>query len=397
MSKTGVIMCRCNGLNDSINFPAIVSKLAGRKEQIPAKIMVLACNPHSFTEIKNFVAEGDVSRLVIAACPSYLKGSYFLHLAHELGIAEQYVELINIREHCAWSLPDELEATERAVNLINMAIEKLKKVKDLGHWQAGKAFINRNKCDKCKRCVDECPNKAIELDGQGYPEVTSKCQRCGVCLGGCPLGVISLPAFRLEEVSAMLGPVSKVKETPVAVGFFCPHACEEADLSVNHGYGYPRNLYVIPVPCTGAVNMILVNDALSMGIDGVVVGGCENSQCQNKKGNEYALRRIKNQQQTMEEMFLEKERLTYMSFGEQYLPTAIIHTDKCSRCQECVSVCPFGAIHYSEVTDTVQVQKKKCRCCGTCASSCRSGAIQLPVTSDREILASIDLLASSGW
>jgi heterodisulfide reductase subunit A-like polyferredoxin len=376
-----------------------ITEFLQKKKDVEAILMLdMACSPRGQQGMMDFIATNKITKLVAAACSPLIKGKVFEEIAYQMGIPRQLLEIVNLREQCSWAIKEPELSLENAKIKLNMSLKKLSKTKDLGHWSINKAYINTLKCDKCKRCMEECPNKAISLDPDGYPAVDgNKCVKCGVCLGGCPLGAISLPNFRLEEISGMIEEVAKSKSEPSLLGFFCPHAYEEVDVVCAKGCSEMANLNIIPVPCSGAVNMTLVNDALSAGIDGVIIAGCEYSQCQERKGNEYAKKRIANQQSTLEEMFLEKERLTYMSFDENYTPSAEIENNTCSSCGLCESVCPFKAISYSQETGKMTVNGKGCRCCGNCAASCPSGSIKIPEYSNEEILSTIDLLLGEGF
>ncbi|MFZ5942710.1 MAG: hydrogenase iron-sulfur subunit [Bacillota bacterium] len=394
---TGVILCRCKGLIDNLDFASLEEAISKRKDVDEVLTLDLGCSPTGQEKTLGFIKERKVDRLVVAACSPLVKGDLFLALANEAGLPQQLLEAVNLREHCAWAIADGKKAMENARVKIAMAVRKLSKAKDIGQWSLNSAFINTLKCDKCKRCIEECPNEAMQLGQDGFPRVDEKkCVRCGVCAGGCPLGVISLPNFRLEEINAMIEEAAKSKVEPSLVGFLCPHAYEEVDSAAAKGCSPMANLNIIQVPCSGAVNMTLVNDALSNGVDGIIIAGCEQSQCQLRKGNEYAKKRILNQQETLEEMFLEKQRLEYMAFDENYTPSAEINSNICSKCGICIQVCPFKAISYSPGESKIQINPQGCRCCGTCSAACPSGAVSLPEAGDEEIMGTIDLLLGEG-
>ncbi|MCW4032635.1 MAG: FAD-binding protein [Candidatus Bathyarchaeota archaeon] len=60
--------------------------------------------------------------------------------------------------------------------------------------------LNKNKCNKCKICVDACPFGCVILDDQ-YPRFVD-CRFCGICVTRCPTNAITI--FKKEEVSADL-------------------------------------------------------------------------------------------------------------------------------------------------------------------------------------------------
>lgn len=48
-------------------------------------------------------------------------------------------------------------------------------------------------CTGCETCIDRCPTKALEADGENVPVIDlDRCIGCGVCASGCPMEAISL-------------------------------------------------------------------------------------------------------------------------------------------------------------------------------------------------------------
>jgi ferredoxin len=59
------------------------------------------------------------------------------------------------------------------------------------------------KCVRCKRCVDECPSKAIRMEESG-PVIDPKvCESCQRCVGFCPTGAMRVPGKPAEPYRAM--------------------------------------------------------------------------------------------------------------------------------------------------------------------------------------------------
>jgi heterodisulfide reductase subunit A len=69
---------------------------------------------------------------------------------------------------------------------------------------------------------------------------------------------------------------------------------------------------------------------------------------------------------------------------------ASIDATKCSGCQACVGVCPFGAIDFKEREDVCEVNQALCKGCGTCAAACPSECITLMGFSHKQIYTQID-------
>ncbi|MDR1376926.1 MAG: EFR1 family ferrodoxin [Synergistaceae bacterium] len=65
-------------------------------------------------------------------------------------------------------------------------------------------LADREKCVRCKRCKDNCPEKAIFMDADNYPVVTpSICESCQRCVGFCPTGALRVPGKPAEPYRAM--------------------------------------------------------------------------------------------------------------------------------------------------------------------------------------------------
>ena len=66
-------------------------------------------------------------------------------------------------------------------------------------------MVRRDRCTGCGRCVDACPNDAIELmDGKAFIRLI-ECEGCGACERACPEGAIrggETYRMRIREVDA---------------------------------------------------------------------------------------------------------------------------------------------------------------------------------------------------
>jgi 2-oxoglutarate ferredoxin oxidoreductase subunit delta len=49
-------------------------------------------------------------------------------------------------------------------------------------------IINKNRCKKCRLCINLCPAEALEEGEDGFPFLVEedKCRRCGLCERWCP-------------------------------------------------------------------------------------------------------------------------------------------------------------------------------------------------------------------
>lgn len=62
-----------------------------------------------------------------------------------------------------------------------------------GDWRTHKPVVDREKCSKCLFCWMYCPEAAINVDSDGFPEIDyDYCKGCGVCSNECPKKAISM-------------------------------------------------------------------------------------------------------------------------------------------------------------------------------------------------------------
>jgi heterodisulfide reductase subunit A len=70
--------------------------------------------------------------------------------------------------------------------------------------------------------------------------------------------------------------------------------------------------------------------------------------------------------------------------------TASVNPNRCTGCELCILVCPFGAIE--KIDNKAKVNEALCKGCGTCNAVCKSGAIQQKGFQDEQIIEVIDAL-----
>ncbi|HEV3365151.1 MAG TPA: FAD-dependent oxidoreductase, partial [Acidimicrobiia bacterium] len=171
-------------------------------------------------------------------------------------------------------------------------------------------------CTQCGRCSQECPFSAIELDARGFPALNpERCRRCGICMGACPVRVISFEDYSVEQLSATVkaidfGPDNSV---PRIVALACENDAYPAfDLAGINRLGFDAAVRVVPLRCLGSLNVAVVADALSSGIDGIMLMGCKSGddyQCHFIQGSALAAKRLENVMETLNRLSIEPERV----------------------------------------------------------------------------------------
>ncbi|WP_319777357.1 hydrogenase iron-sulfur subunit [Maridesulfovibrio sp.] len=178
--------------------------------------------------------------------------------------------------------------------------------------------FNFMRCTQCKRCTEECPFGALDDDEKGTPMPNpSRCRRCGTCMGACPERVIGFDNYNIDMIGSMIKQVNVPDDMEVGGPRFIVLACENdaypaLDMAAMRGKGWSPYVRVVPVRCLGSVNTIWIADAMSKGIDGVLLLGCkygEDYQCHFVKGSELCNRRMENVADSLKRLGVEPERV----------------------------------------------------------------------------------------
>jgi quinone-modifying oxidoreductase subunit QmoB len=223
-------------------------------------------------------------------------------------------------------------AAMKAVQCIEMA-----KRGEAVHPRAGDTsypdfFLQR--CTQCKRCTEECPFGTINEDEKGTPEFFPlRCRRCGICMGACPERIINFQDYSVLGVAEMIKSFEvpeDYEEKPRILALMCENdALPALETAAANGATWNPWTRIIPVRCLGSMNIVWLAEALSRGIDGVILIGCkfgDDYQCHYVRGSELANTRLDNVGETLERLALEPERvkLVELSHDEfERIPTIL--------------------------------------------------------------------------
>ncbi|MDH5768987.1 MAG: hydrogenase iron-sulfur subunit, partial [Nitrospirota bacterium] len=173
------------------------------------------------------------------------------------------------------------------------------------------------KCTQCKRCTEECPFGAINEDEKANPLYSpTRCRRCAVCVGACPERIISFKNYSVDMIGNMVKNIEvpeEEEEKPRAIVFACENDAYPAlDMAGINRLQFNAFVRVVPLRCIGSMNLVWVADALSKGIDGILLMGCqygEDYQCHMATGSHLAKIRLSKVAETLDRLKLESGRV----------------------------------------------------------------------------------------
>jgi quinone-modifying oxidoreductase subunit QmoB len=175
------------------------------------------------------------------------------------------------------------------------------------------------RCTQCKRCTVECPFGAINEDEEANPlPQPTRCRRCGVCMGACPERIISFKNYSVQIIGGMLKSIEipeEGEEKPRILVLACENDAYPAlDMAGINRMQYNAWVRVIPLRCLGSMNLVWIADAMSKGIDGVLLLACQHGddyQCHFIRGSELSNIRLSKVSETLDRLALESERVRF--------------------------------------------------------------------------------------
>ena len=128
MARVGVFICHC-GENigrtvDCAAVAAAAARLPGVVIGVDYKYM---CSDPGQQMIKQAIQEKKLTGVVVAACSPRMHETTFRRAAAEAGLNPYLLEMANVREHCSWVHQDRAAATAKAIDLVRVMVEKVKR------------------------------------------------------------------------------------------------------------------------------------------------------------------------------------------------------------------------------------------------------------------------------
>ena len=128
MARVGVYICHCGeNIGRTVDCAAVAEAAAefpGVVEGVDYKYM---CSDPGQQMIKEAIKEKGLTGVVVAACSPRMHETTFRRAAAEAGLNPYLLEMANIREHCSWVHEDRELATAKAIDLVRVMVEKVKK------------------------------------------------------------------------------------------------------------------------------------------------------------------------------------------------------------------------------------------------------------------------------
>lgn len=128
MVRIGVFVCHCGeNISRTVDTKAVVEAAAKWPGVAFALNYKYMCSDPGQTLIKKAIIDNKLTGIVVAACTPKMHEQTFRRASTGAGINPYLCEISNIREHCSWVHDDKPVATIKAIDLVRIMVEKVKK------------------------------------------------------------------------------------------------------------------------------------------------------------------------------------------------------------------------------------------------------------------------------
>jgi len=306
--RVGVFICHC-GLNIAakVDVKAVSEYAKNLPNVIVSRDYVFMCSTVGQELIKEEIKKHNLNRVVVAACSPSMHEPTFRAAIESAGLNKYLLEMANIREHCSWAHSDREAATEKAKDLVRMAIAKARLLEPLE-----------------------------EIEFPSYPAV--------LILGGGVAGMsaaIDLADYGFDVYlveksptlggrTALTGWIENERRGAEIVNNLINKIVESKNIHV-----FTNSELIELSGFTGNFSAKIKVNPRFVDEKCILCGECEDA-CPIEVADEY-------------QYGLSRRKAIFFPFKAAYPPTYVIDQKICIKCGECVKACRYDAINLSEL------------------------------------------------
>jgi len=125
-AQIGVYVCECGpNIKDRIDIDKVIEEISSLENVKIVKRYPLLCSNDGKKFLEKEIKKEELTHLVVAACSPREHEKTFMDVCEKAGMNPYLFQLINIREQCAWMIPDKHLATEKAIQYIRAGIHRV--------------------------------------------------------------------------------------------------------------------------------------------------------------------------------------------------------------------------------------------------------------------------------
>jgi heterodisulfide reductase subunit A len=122
--RIGVFLCSCSGeIGNCVDLQALERYAVRLADVVHVQKLNLACFFEGQTQMRDAIEDGQLSRVVVAACSHRTHQALFQRVIWQAGLNPYFLEMVNLREQCAWAHSgDPAGATRQACEMLRLAV-----------------------------------------------------------------------------------------------------------------------------------------------------------------------------------------------------------------------------------------------------------------------------------
>lgn len=167
------------------------------------------------------------------------------------------------------------------------------------------AIVDEDRCIACANCEKICEYGAIKVEKSVAKVNLQICKGCGTCVIECPAVAINMKDCNSEKLLGAMKEVAakwNAGDKPNILAFVCSRAYKEDETQA-------KLPHIVCVPCSGRVDPLHVLQAFMMGADGVLIVGCQTTECHYIFGASAAEKRVRQVKEWLEALGIMPKRL----------------------------------------------------------------------------------------
>ncbi|RLG61636.1 disulfide reductase [Candidatus Geothermarchaeota archaeon] len=130
--RIGVYICHCGfNIAGTVDVKAVAEYAKTLPNVVVSRDYLFMCSEPGQDLIREDIKKYKLNRIVVAACSPSMHEPTFRSVLESAGLNKYLFEMANIREHCSWVHSDKELATEKAKDLVRMAVAKARLLEPL--------------------------------------------------------------------------------------------------------------------------------------------------------------------------------------------------------------------------------------------------------------------------
>ena len=124
--RVGIYICECGpNVKEAVDVADVVTFASGLENVVLAKSFNILCSEEGKKLIEEDIRKYHLSNIIVAACTPKEHEATFRKVLSNAGINPFLLQIVNVREQCAWVIKDIVQATQKTKAMITAALKRV--------------------------------------------------------------------------------------------------------------------------------------------------------------------------------------------------------------------------------------------------------------------------------